>query len=106
MNPALQPILAHLKQDLTALYGDRLQQLTLFGSQARDDAQAGSDIDVLVLLTPPVNPGVEIQHTGQIVANLSLQYDVVISCLFIDVDQYQTRNGPLLRNIRQEGITL
>ena len=35
MNINLKPILTHLKQELADLYGDRLQHLTLFGSQAR-----------------------------------------------------------------------
>lgn len=106
MNPILQPILASLKQSLADVYGDRLRYLTLFGSQARGDAEIGSDIDVLVVLKPPVNPGEEIKRTGKLVADLSLHHDVVISCLFIDEIYYQTRNGSLLRNIRKEGVLL
>lgn len=106
MNPKLQPILTHLKQELTDLYSDRLCHLTLFGSQARGDAEPGSDIDVLVVLKPPVNPGEEIKCTGKMIAALSLQYDVVLSCLFMDETHYQTRNGSLLRNIRKEGVLL
>ena len=114
MNPMLQPILKHLKQDLTTLYGDRLIHLTLFGSQARGDQEPESDIDVLVVLRSQniggaelrVNPGEEIKRTGKIVADLSLHYDVVISCLFMDETYYQTRNNALLRNIRKEGVLL
>ncbi|MEM7063746.1 MAG: hypothetical protein AAF572_11350 [Cyanobacteria bacterium P01_B01_bin.77] len=32
----------------------------------------GSDIDVLVVLKPPVNAGAEIKHTSKIIADLSL----------------------------------
>jgi len=106
MNSTVQPILQHLKQDLSLLYGDRLVHLTLFGSQARGDQEPESDIDVLVVLRSLVNPGEEIKRTGKIVADLSLAYDVVISCLFMDEIQYQTRNNALLRNIRQEGVLL
>ncbi|HHP7243545.1 MAG TPA: nucleotidyltransferase domain-containing protein [Elainellaceae cyanobacterium] len=106
MNATLSVILTRLKQELADLYGDRLLHLTLFGSQARGDAEVGSDIDVLVVLKPPVNPGAEIKRTGKVVANLSLHYDVVIGCLFMDETHYQTRNGSLLRNIRKEGILL
>lgn len=106
MNPVLQPILKQLKQDLMALYGDRLVHLTLFGSQARGDQEPDSDIDVLVVLRSPVNPGEEIKRTGKIIADLSLHYDVVISCLFMDETDYRTRNNALLRNIRREGVLL
>lgn len=106
MDITLKSILTHLKQDLSGIYGDRLLHLTLFGSQARGDAEPGSDIDVLVVLQPPVNPGEEIKRTGKAIADLSLHYDVVISCLFMDEIHYQTRNGSLLRNIRKEGVLL
>jgi uncharacterized protein len=106
MNAMLQPILDRLKQELTKLYSDRLTQLTLFGSQARGDQNPESDIDVLVVLRSPVNPGEEIKRTGQIVADLCLEHDVVISCIFMAENDYQTRNSNLLRNIRNEGVRL
>ncbi len=106
MNPLLAPILKQLKQDLNSVYGDRLYSLTLFGSQARGDSESGSDIDILVVLTSLVNPGEEVKRTGKIVADLSLQYDVVISCLFMDKTYYQTRHSALLKNIRKEGVLL
>ncbi len=106
MNLTLQPILKQLKQNLKQLYGDRLIHITLFGSQARGDQQPDSDIDILIVLKTLVNPGTEIKRTGKIIAALSLEYDQVITCLFIDELQYQTRNNALLRNIRQEGILL
>ena len=106
MNSTLQPILHHLKQNLTEFYGDRLIHLTLFGSQARGDQSPESDIDVLVVLRSPLNPGEEIKRTGKIVADLSLDHDVVISCIFMDEAHYQTRNNNLLRNIRKEGVLL
>ena len=106
IDPSTRAILFSLKSKLTALYQDRLLHLTLFGSQARGEAGKESDIDVLIVLKPPVNAGAEIKHTSKIVADLSLQHDVVISCLFMDEDHYSTRNTPLLRNIRREGILL
>jgi uncharacterized protein len=106
MNSILQPILDQLKQNLIALYSDRLTHLTLFGSQARGDQDPESDIDVLVVLRAPVNPGEEIKRTGKIVADLSLEHDVVISCIFIAEADYQTQNSRLLRNIRKEGMPL
>ncbi|NJK35653.1 MAG: nucleotidyltransferase domain-containing protein [Oscillatoriales cyanobacterium SM2_2_1] len=106
MNSMLSIILKQLKQDLINLYGARLVHLTLFGSQARGDSEPDSDIDVLVVLQAPINPGEEIKRTDKIVADLSLEYDVVISCLFMAENDYQTRNSNLLRNIRTEGVLL
>lgn len=47
----LRTILAELRRQFEALYGERLAQMKLFGSQARGDAVEGSDIDVLVVLS-------------------------------------------------------
>lgn len=102
--PKVLEIVAELRRRLEELYGPRLVRLVLFGSQARGDAEPGSDIDVLVVLKGEVSPGEEIRRTGGIVADLSLANDVVVSCVFMDEHRFIHRNGPLLRNIRREGI--
>ncbi len=106
MNEKLKAILTELQSCFKVIYGERLIQMVVYGSQARGDAEPGSDIDVLVILKGPVNPGDEIERTGETVAKLSLQHVAVISCLFMDEDRFMHRNGPLLRNIRREGIAL
>jgi predicted nucleotidyltransferase len=80
--------------------------MILFGSQARGDAEPGSDIDVLVVLKDPVHPGEEIHRTIDIVAALALQHKEVISCVFMGEDRFTYRQGPLLRNVRREGIAI
>ena len=102
--PEVRKIIAAFRERLEVMYGARLVHLVLFGSHARGDADPGSDIDVLIVLYGEVNPGEEIKRTGGIVSELSLENDVVISCIFMDEDRYLHRNGPLLRNVRREGI--
>ena len=63
---------SELKQSFQTEPGDRLVKMVLFGSQARGDAEAGSDIDVLVVLQGEVVPSVEIFKTEVIVGDLSL----------------------------------
>jgi predicted nucleotidyltransferase len=106
MNDTLRTLLPELRHRFEALYGERLVSLVLFGSQARQDAEPGADTDILVVLHGPVNPGIEIARTGEIAADLSLRFDTVISCVFMDEDRFSHRNGPLLRNIRREGIAI
>lgn len=102
----LWTILTELRGQFEELYGSRLINLILYGSQARGDAEAGSDIDVLVVLKGPVNPGEEIERVGEITASLSLRYDVVISCIFISTDRFYKERSPLLLNVHREGIVL
>src|SRR5712692_3214692 len=105
MSPeGLRPILTELRRGLGRIYGDRLIELVLYGSQARGDAEPGSDIDVLVVLKGPVAWGQEISRTSNFVAELCLKHSVVISRLFMDENEFLHEQGPLLRNIRREGV--
>src|SRR5262245_10940354 len=106
MTPKIQTILTELRRRFEALYGERLVRMVLFGSQARGDAELGSDLDVLVVLKGSVSPGQEIRRTSEVKAALSLHYDVVISCTFISADRYATERSPLLLNVRREGVPI
>ena len=104
MTESLKPVIAELRARLNELYGERLAHLVLFGSQARGDAVAGSDIDVLIVLKGPVSPGKEIARTSGITSSLSLLHDIVISCTFVSLDRYETEKSPLILNIHREGV--
>jgi predicted nucleotidyltransferase len=106
MSEKVKTILAELRRRLQALYGPRLVKMILYGSQARGDAEPGSDIDVLVVLEGPVNPCEEIHRTSDDVWQLSYEHEVTICRVFMDEHHFSTRNGPLLRNIRREGVAL
>lgn len=104
MSPKLASILAELRHHFEALYGPRLVQMVLYGSQARGDAEPGSDIDVLVVLEGPVDSYEEIKRTSDIVAGLSLRDDVVISRVFVSCERFLHEQSPLLINVRREGV--
>ena len=104
MSDKVKTLLAELRRRFEGLYGPRLVKMILYGSQARGDAEPGADIDVLVVLEGPVDACKEISRTSHIVADLSLEHDEVISCVFMDQERFTKRFGPLLRNIRKEGI--
>ncbi|BAQ64316.1 nucleotidyltransferase domain-containing protein [Geminocystis sp. NIES-3709] len=77
-HPQLKEILSQIKKSLINLYREQLEQIILYGSQARKDAQIDSDIDILVVLKTNINPYQEIDRTGDIIAKISLDYDVVL----------------------------
>jgi predicted nucleotidyltransferase len=71
------------------LYGDRLVQLILYGSQARGDAKPDYDIDILLVLNEPVSAGKKIARTSEVVATLCLYRTVLISLVFASAARFQ-----------------
>lgn len=106
MNRRTRRTVTDLKRQLQELYGLRLSRVILYGSQARGEQEPYSDIDLLIVLRGSVHPGDEIARIGGLIADLSLRTDSVITPLFMDEERYLARAGPLLRNIRREGIPL
>lgn len=99
-----QRILREIKTVFQSLYGERFARIVLFGSQARGDAEAGSDIDVLVVLKGEVSPCEEISRTLGVVAKISLEYDETLSCVFVSEKEFETKASPLLLNVRREAV--
>ncbi len=106
LSPQLRTVLAQLGSRLRALYGQRLVKLILYGSQARGDARPGSDVDILVVLQGSVHALEEIERTDEILTDVSVELNQTVTCLFIEEERFLNRNGPLLRNIRREGVPL
>lgn len=104
MNTQVTIILAELRRRFEVLYGERVVQMMLFGSQARGDAEPESDIDVLVVLKGKVSPCKEIDRTLEDVAGLSLQHNAVVSCIFVSEEEFARERSPLLLNVRREGV--
>jgi predicted nucleotidyltransferase len=105
-HPELLEILRSLRDGLAQLLGNRLETVYLYGSQARGDASADSDIDVLVVLNGDFDYFDMIEKTGALAADLSLHYETVIALAFISKQNYEHGRVPFLVNVQQEGITL
>lgn len=106
MNEKLKSILNELRPHLANLYGERLVDVVLFGSQARGDAVEGSDIDVLIVLKGQVRQFEEVARTSEFNASLCLKYDVLISRVFVSEEDYGQSQMALLENVRAEGIRI
>jgi predicted nucleotidyltransferase len=106
MKPALHHILEQFRRGLERIYGARLAEVVLFGSQARNEAWSDSDIDVLVVLKGSVDPNLEIPRVSPLASGLSLRHDVVISCVYVSEEDFRADESPLLLNVRREGVTV
>ena len=99
-------IVGEIRQRLRLIYGAQLEKLLLYGSQARGEAQPGSDIDLMVVLKQFRDAEEELTRMAPVASELSLKYDVVISFLAIRTHDFNTRNTPLLLNIRREAVSV
>lgn len=104
LNGWIKDLLDEARRGLESLYGQRLQGVYLFGSRARGEADADSDVDLLIVLDRVDDYGGEIRRTGELVSSLALRYDVSISRVFVSKADWQIGGGPFLLNVRQDAI--
>ncbi len=104
MTENVKPLMAKMKKGMTEIYGQRLKAVCLFGSYARGDYGDDSDVDVMIVLSDYQNYGAEIDQSGELISQLSLEYGLSISRVIIKEIQWQESDTPLLRNIRAEGV--
>jgi uncharacterized protein len=97
-------ILSHLRKELALIFGEQLVAVYLYGSQARGDAKPDSDIDVMIVLRDAFDYFKVIERVSEITSRLSLEYNTVISCVYVTKNDYLHRRTPLLLNVRREGI--
>ncbi len=111
-----EEVLTRYRDALLARFPDQLQRLILFGSQARGDATAGSDIDVMVVVSwgeerlpggfyaaPFSDP--RWQAIVDTASDISLEYGVYISSLVISERRFHEWS-PLITRVKEEGVEI
>lgn len=103
-DPDLDALLGWLRRRLTALYGDRLVRLVLYGSHARGEARAGSDIDVALVLRGTVDAPDEVDRTAGVVADAVLAHGRFVSIYPLSEADYEGAERAIVRAVRAEGV--
>lgn len=106
MNNKIKKALKYLKKELVNTYKNDLDTVVLYGSQARNDFVEESDIDVLILLNTETKSVEEIRKISGILSTISLDFNQLISCVFMSKDRYEKEKSPLILNIKKEGVVL
>ena len=106
MSVRTERLLKKLKQGLLRVYGEQLSAVYLYGSFARGDNVDGSYLDVVVILNDFQRRAAEIRRTSELVGDLSLDFEITVSPLFMRENEWTTNKFSLLRNIKAEGVVV
>jgi len=101
----IQKIIKEFKKELKNLYGEKFKKIILFGSYAIGKFNENSDIDLVIVLESIESPGREIDRMIDIITEINLKYNVLLSVVPVSINDYKNLNSPLLINVRKEGIT-
>ena len=103
----IQPLLDDFVQAMRRLYGQRLSRIILFGSFARGEAHAESDVDLLVLLhDKEIDLFAELDEMLDAKHTLLLQHERLLNAFPATEAGYAQRTELLYYNVAQEGMTI
>ena len=96
-------------KDIQQLYGNKLKTVLLYGSYARGDFRADSDIDIMILVDLSEQ---EILKKGHVLSDITFDYnfndDLKIMPIVKNLDHFNKwlRAYPFYYNVKREGIEL
>ncbi|MEI6222656.1 MAG: nucleotidyltransferase domain-containing protein [bacterium] len=106
MDATISSLLSELTANLKQIYSKNYKKTVLYGSCAREEAGQYSDVDVLVILQKIESMSHERGKASDILSQLSLKYDKVISLHPISEESWTHRQAPFLINARKEGVVV
>ena len=105
-NQAIQ-ILAEVRRACDPVFGNLLKDAYLYGSYARGDYHAESDIDILLTVDLEQPEISKYRNTiAAITSDLSLLHDITVSVTVKPLEQFQKYANllPFYKNVIKEGI--
>jgi uncharacterized protein len=97
-------ILKKCKRALQINYKSQLKGLILYGSVARNQATSDSDIDLLVLISPPFDYFQELRRIIEIIYPIQLESDQLISAKPAAWEDFENGIIQLYRQVKREGV--
>ena len=99
-------VVTKCKTTLERYYGAQFKGLVLYGSLARNQAEAASDIDLLVLLNQPFDYFNELRRIVDLLYPIQLESERLISAKPVPLDEFEHGSLQLYRNAKREGVAV
>ena len=104
----LSQVLYETRVGLSGIFGDRLEDLVLYGSYAKGTQDDESDIDVMALVRLSREDLANYRRqVSDFSSKLDLKYNVLLSIVLQDMDSFTQYKdiSPFYRNVLKEGIS-
>ncbi len=93
---ALEAFLKELKDK----FGDKIEEIIVFGSYARGDYDEESDIDVMIV------GDVSFDEVIDVSTKVLLKYGELISPIVISPEEFKRRDDSFIQTVKREGIKI
>ena len=105
----IQNIINKFLEEMTAILGNRIKKVILYGSYARGDYQKDSDIDIVAIVKGDREKlQRELKKVWDISSDLELEYGTIVSPTVIPFEEFEKYKDdlPYYRNIQKEGVKI
>ncbi len=109
MTNKIDTIVNKFVTEVSNLIGNRLKKVILYGSYARGDYNANSDLDIMILTDFTEEELVEYRmKIRDIACDIELENDIVISPVVRNLEKYNERINviPFYTNVQKEGVVI
>ena len=105
----VRTIIAQLRESLSSIFPKEQFDVILFGSYARNDADDGSDIDVMFLVDSS-RQTIQEKHwqVGEAAAEVLMDHGIVVSPIVENRAYYHANANilPFFKNVQREGVRI
>ncbi len=108
-NETIQDITASVIQAVVELMSDKLYKIVLYGSYARGDFTAESDMDIMVILDCSKEEALTYRKKlSRLASRIGLEHDIMVAILLRDKESFEQGKTilPFYQNIVRDGVEL
>ena len=102
----IEHLFPRIKVCLREIFGDRLEEIILYGSFAKNQATEDSDIDLAVILKDGCESKTERERVNDIISDIGLEANELISILPLCAKEIEKSKWPLYGSLQEQGLRL